>query len=704
MPSFEKKTIFAVQILNINKIINQTLFIMKKTLFFVLAVAFCLTLTAQRQVHGNMNLASQPCYKMPALGGGDEANFIPTERQSNYAARGINSDSFIGASNYTSATNTNARNTITWSPDQKTCAVTWTHGKYPENVRGTALNYFNKTTQEWDKFIDVDPFERVETGELTSAWAPGWGAHVYTAEGECVISHCAAEFGLLVNCRDKAGVGEWHQEVLHGPVQSDNNTTLSWPSIFAVGNTIHMVCVTNQSAEYLGYATYPLYYRSTDGGKTWEDKVHLGELMTENELYAISADEYVVTARENHVVIGYLGNDASYLESTDGGNTWERKVVYECTFDWRTSGVWHGPYPVPSTLAVAIGDDDVVHMAFSTQMKIRKPGDAVNEGHYWPMICGLFTWNDKMDPIKHEDCNLHYDFDGDAWIDGANGYAGFYDMPTLMDAPDLLGFGYFWWQNASWGDFLVKNYRDLGYITSPRLIAQGGKVYLMYTSVLQVPFLTISEDQFHRGIFLTVSYDNGATYDQQNNTSWLSYSPNLFWCEWDNYKGPTEDGEEMNGAPQIMERSENVYASMATSIGGGLLAFTWLNDVFPLGEGTQAWVEYPFNVVGLVIKANDAGKFWNTQEIWKGIGSKVDEKETIENLKIYPNPTGNIANIKVGTLNPYTISVTNIMGQVVYSVKGQGDTTINVTDFPAGIYVVNVKTAHASASQKLIVK
>ena len=684
---------------------------MKKTLFFVLAVAFCFSLTAQRQLPEKLNIASEKAYfKAPTYDGSNDANFIPSQRQSDYAPKSIHTDYVIGTTNYTTVTNANARNTVNWSPDGKTCAAVWTHGEY-NTKRGTAINYFNSTTEEWGEPVEATPYSRIEDGPLANTWMPGWGTHAFTEEGECVVSHCTGAHGIVVNCREKAGEGEWIQTVLKGPVQSDGNTDIQWPSIIAVGNTIHMVCVTAQGTTanpvtYLGYSTYPLYYRSTDGGKTWDDMVLLN-MMPKKDIKGIGGDSYVITAREKHIVIAYVAHKAAYLESTDGGDTWERKLAYDCTLDFDTTGVFFYPAMVPYTIGAAIGDDDVVHIAFSTRLWMRDEANEINYGTNWPMLCAMFAWNSTRPTLTEADFGIEYDKTAGelTQID--------YDLvPGFLDAPDLLGFGFFAYKSRNeWGGYLKDNYRRLGYITNPRLVAENNRVYLMYTAVLQPPLISPT-NEFFRGVFVTVSEDNGATFDQENNTSWISYHDGLesllFLCDWESYEGPNLDSTDMIGAPNVTSACENVYPTMSSSIGNGLLAFTWINDIFPLlaGDNVDPWVTNTVNVMGITVSAKDLGTtYFKTNEIWRGEGTKVDEKETINNLKIYPNPAGNNTVIEVGTTNPYTLTVTNIMGQVVHTEKGQqSQVNLNVANYPAGVYIVNVKTAHASASQKLIVK
>jgi len=711
---------------------------MKKVLFFILAAAICVSLAAQTKAYSHQEKAvtAKAQKHLQSFGDKNDDTFIPTQRPANYApinksvSNGFLSD--IAESFYTGASNACARNTISWSPDGATCASVWTNGGEPtgataitrSGLRGTGITYYNQATHQWDPNMGSENFFRIEDGPLTTAWAPGWGVHLYTDEGECVLSHCNAANGILVNYKEKRGEGEWDQSVIVGPLLSNNRTGIFWPTACAVGNTIHMVCVTDQDAKYINgdkeARTYPLYFRSTDGGKTWEDFKTFEGIMTERELYddyEISADDYVIAARGNHVVLAYVTNFGTcYVESKDGGTTWERKLAYECHFDYNTSGIFQYPTMVPTTAAVAIGDDDVVHIAFSATMRMRSPDTQVGYYQFWSTFNGLFTWNDTKPTLMQEDLGIHYDTIANEGTMGMYD-CDYFDLPFFLNAPDLLGFGEFvWWSGMNnGGNMIPDNNRSLGYISNPRLLAQDGKVYLLYCSIIEEPMIYMQKEQFFRGVFLTVSYDNGNTYDQMNNTSWLSYHPDLFWCDdWSTYL-PIFEGEEIgyDGEIFIYPASESAFPSMSTNIKNNTLVITWFNDVAPFPESiindqnqrvSIVWHEYPFTIFGMVLPVSQAGVYSNTQQIWKGYWN-VAEKEVIDNLKVYPNPAANIATIEVGTNNPYTLTVTNIMGQVVQTVKGQKSMVeLNVSNYPAGIYIINVRTAHATASQKLIVK
>ncbi|MDR2971093.1 MAG: T9SS type A sorting domain-containing protein [Bacteroidales bacterium] len=673
---------------------------MKKFLFITLAFVFCTSVSAQPYISKHFKNECAKTYCNKTYGGNDDNRFAPSHRTSDFINQSKTQNNIYGETYYVMLTNANARNTVNWSPDGETCATVWTLGAPPmaNRPRGTGINYYDYATSSWNPIPSVDPLDRIEEGPLTAAWVPGWGTHVFTEQGECVIAHCVAEGGMVVNYRDKRGEGKWNQSFLIGPTLSNGKTDIMWPTTFAVGNTIHMVCITTNTSDvtYEGIPTCPLYYRSTDGGKSWETVRTFDGTMPLKDQKNIQSDEYVLTAKGDHVVLAYGCGNAAYLESFDGGDTWEYHVVYDAHWDWYSTGEWVGPIMFASTIAAAIDDNDKVHITFGAQIRSRKPDDGELYYWYYYALCGMYTWKEGQPVMTEDDMGIEFDYANDKWVT-LN-----YDLlPNFMDAPDILGFDRFYWWSDNAPDLINKSFGNVGYISHPRLIAKDGKVYLLYSSIIEEPLISNEPDEFYRGVFMTVSKDNGDTYDQNNNTSWLSYHPNLFWCDWDYYEGPNVEDTTYGGFIEIITRSDNGYPTMATSIMNNSLVCTWENDIKVFPEDAM-WLDYSFSLYGNILKTWEAGVYNRTCDIWKN--SSVDENTMIKNFQLFPNPAENRVTVNIENTNSYTLTVTNIMGQIMYSTKGQGKTELNVANYPAGVYIVNVKTAHASASQKLIVK
>jgi len=156
---------------------------------------------------------------------------------------------------------------------------------------------------------------------------------------------------------------------------------------------------------------------------------------------------------------------------------------------------------------------------------------------------------------------------------------------------------------------------------------------------------------------------------------------------------------------------------MVPSIKNNKIVLTWLSDLFqfperPEGGGApDPWISPAYKVYAFMIDVNDLNtndqKWYMTKNIFDGkdypFETKISE-QTLENLQIYPNPATDNVQVKLETYVPFTVTVTNMMGQVVKTIQGQGEVNFNVADFQSGIYIVNVKTASATTSQKLIVR
>ena len=77
--------------------------------------------------------------------------------------------------------------------------------------------------------------------------------------------------------------------------------------------------------------------------------------------------------------------------------------------------------------------------------------------------------------------------------------------------------------------------------------------------------------------------------------------------------------------------------------------------------------------------------------------------DVAEDMLLYPNPAENIITINSSGLA--SIEITNVQGQLMESIKTIGNKIgINVSAFPSGVYVVEVKTANSIEVKKLVKK
>jgi len=704
---------------------------MKKTLFFIMAVALCTSLMAQ-SFYKPITVIPQsvPFTEAAQIGGAsthDTDATVPTTRPSLMLSEPGYALDLIGQTHYSLPTNTYARNTITFRQDSPHAVAAWTTANRQNASRGTGINYYDMTNESWRPMPPANArIESVRTG---------WGTPGFTSKGEIVVAHNAnsdSTGGLVISTRDNWGQGDWNQYVLQCTpytmstdwegLKTYNATGLLWPTMVTNGNTVHVVAVTEQAPsdgrppdgcdEYVHgypvngktYPTVPLYYRSSDGGKTWDIKeYHFGnDGMTDYELRYVSGDNYVMAVRGEHIVFLYSAYYViHYMESRDNGVTWTKKEVYDAGHFAEEEVSDLPARLVPKTCAIFIDENHKVHVVFGTQVCVKRGAGC--SWNYWPTApTGMVYWNDSKDPIHWTDVA------GKETEEGLFMYESeWYNYPGYIDLPTVLGFDRFYrWLSGP--EYSTEQFRDCGYIVFPRVVARDGRVFISYQSPLDWP-LSIGPNEYHRGIFMTVSEDDGETWEIQKNTSWLSYHPELFQANWDDFEEPEYDP--VNDAwywdPNsivVSTRTENAYPTMSTNIKDSRVLLQWFHQEAPFMDLSNLFTFDPI----LIYTFNQGlwmfPEYNNIQEIWQGEWNKVTENQqpTI-NAKIYPNPaTDGMVNVKVDANAPYTLTVTNIMGQVVYN--AQDVTTINISNFTPGIYIVNIKTDKATTSQKLIVK
>lgn len=95
------------------------------------------------------------------------------------------------------------------------------------------------------------------------------------------------------------------------------------------------------------------------------------------------------------------------------------------------------------------------------------------------------------------------------------------------------------------------------------------------------------------------------------------------------------------------------------------------------------------------------GEGYNTLTI--NVKSSFDVNESSINAKIYPNPTSGNINIEVAGMQ--RITVINTLGQVVTDIELEADTTsLNMTQFGKGLYVIRIQTKEGSCTRRIEVE
>jgi hypothetical protein len=608
---------------------------------------------------------------------------------------------FIGTTYYDLQTNGSMPQKVVAHQDGTVSAVWTTNGPSSNSTRGTGYNYFNGTS--WvNPASSTDRIESVRTG---------WGTMTCVGDVEIVASHNGSNALVIGICPQK-GTQNWTFTTKQGPAVahgSQTSTCLLWPALASSGNTIHMLACTESDAGYLyqGIQTCLLYYRGTfnpsDNTITWEEPRIVGNV-TSAEVKQFSGDAYAIAAKGNTVAIlnAPTFSDVFLWKSTDNGQNFTKTTVFEHPyqgFEESTTLVTDTPYVADGSCAVAIDDNGGAHVAFGIT---RMLNDDITDGSYsyFPGVCAMLYWNENMQPIVNTDAN--------SLLPENLVNAGY----KVFSRVDQNGDGGAYW---SGGDVSIPGY-GVGGVSVPQIIAKGGKVYMIYTALMDWPFFYFDEPSsaaYYRGVFGCQSADNGTTWS--DNTSWLSYNKRCYYIDdWWWAADTTITLDDMSST--IYQQGENMFPAVAQQVVNGKLVLTWQYHYLPgseIKENSASMNQQEANIFYQMIDIDSLGLFNNTTDIWQGlcIDPLGISNEAISGMKMYPNPASESVNISFSADNAENgeITVTNLMGQLVYSnnvevTEGYNFINLPVKQLNSGIYMVTIRTNTGISTQKLIVK
>jgi hypothetical protein len=145
----------------------------------------------------------------------------------------------------------------------------------------------------------------------------------------------------------------------------------------------------------------------------------------------------------------------------------------------------------------------------------------------------------------------------------------------------------------------------------------------------------------------------------------------------------------------------DVVSSMASATSGfryiqalGNIQADTTKTIVNLPEGTYYWSVQ-------TIDQAYSGSAFAAEQSFTILATGIDEEKDIA-FKIYPNPAREIVHLSSGTNDIYEYHIFNMTGQEVLRGKFSGQAEIDVSDFDAGIYFVNVNSGTNRNIQKLV--
>lgn len=349
--------------------------------------------------------------------------------------------------------------------DDATMSLVWTFGfistQFPD--RGTGYNFFDGDS--WGPIPQVR-IESVKTG---------WPSIAPLGEnGEIIVSHNDIN-ALVINKRPQKGYGPWSESWLMNPPGS---TKLTFPRMVTSGpdnSIVHIIAQVRD--DYYGQYRPPAYYRSSDGGETWDIQHHIFDEAGPGLYTVFSSDEIsFAEPRANTIAFLLTSNlhDLVLMKSTDNGDNWQKTVIWQHPYpmwDVNTTIMTDTLWAPDNSGDIALDSEGNAHVVFGLTRFLH---DELGPYYQiWPVTDGIVYWNEFRPPFEDPSGNPHDALD--AW-------------DVLIENENLVG----WTQDVDGNGIVeleeeIMTYTQFGLSTMPNIAIneQSGEIILSFASTTE---------------------------------------------------------------------------------------------------------------------------------------------------------------------------------------------------------------------------
>ena len=636
---------------------------MKKTFTTLVSLLFSTIIIAQISPYKLKNGNNQAKTNDKVIMSGSESlsHLMVNPNPNTIALKTVSSnEEMLGSTTYDLQSNACVDNRLIRHADG-TISAAWTMSAQfstSYSDRGTGYNFYDGST--WDSY----PNARLESSR------GGWPSILATGSGkEIAITHNTDNGYLLMTHRTSIGSGSWNEDIVSSIDSNGLYRDIIWNRAVIGGanqQTIHMVGVIANTALggtiYNGLDGALVYYRSQDGGSTWDIKDLQLPTLDSTKYLGFSGDSYAIASNGETVVVAYFGglDDSAIIKSTDNGNTWNAtsfldfpvdKYAPDAGIDLDNDGLMDSLYSTDGTGALLLDDNNMAHVFYGNMLLL----DAdLTDGNtsYFASTNGLMYWNENM---------------------GADDYAS-----NPISSPSL------WFSNLGQmiasaqdtdGDNLL-NYVDyptyyMSLTCMPNAgIDANGNIFVSYSELMEN---IDNGSQNFRHVNVIKSMDGGVNWSAPTDVT-----PHNAW----------------SGA------QECVFATIDRNV-DDKIRLIYQKDFEP-GLAVRG-DEDIIDVNEIIYLEIDTTELSNTS-------TNISEISSLNTISIYPNPTANFTNVNLySSVNKNIIlRLTNIIGKIVsevniHVVSGNNNINLDVSNLKNGIYFINSESINESKSIKLII-
>ena len=369
---------------------------MKKLLLLCLAISIGICTWAQNEFVPRSSVTSQTKLIKPKkviIGNeinsksNSSSNTVQANMNGNGSYQQTGTETILGVTTYDLQSNSAMATRIKNNGDGTLMAV-WTYseaGNVGAPDRGTGYNFFNGTS--WGPA----PTSRIESQRV------GWPNIMTTISGdEIILCHNTQMQVITMDKRSTIGSGTWTSTNINTDYQIWHRSTVGGSN----GMSIHDISLRDPDNPINSVTGHMFYYRSLDGGISWEKQNAIIPGLDNTKFINMSGDAYSITSQGDMIAIAYWGifDDILLVKSMDNGDTWATTIVKDFPidkYDVDVTAVLDTTETSDETGAILIDANGIVHMWYSEFILL---DDNLGDGFFtsFPLVNGLMYWNETM--------------------------------------------------------------------------------------------------------------------------------------------------------------------------------------------------------------------------------------------------------------------------------------------------------------------